>query len=153
MRFGLRLKMRLTFSMESHNRILLLRSKIECFTLKIKIMCRNVICVGTIWDLDDAVYPELDEFTGMTSWNFHQVMMHQLSSSRKEMSDVVKMPLFPRNEFGIRIRTCCASCMFKEVVKDGRRICALHHKNVEALEKCKCWQMADALQKVGGNNK
>ena len=118
-------------------------------------MYKRVICVGTIWDLDRVVYPELDDCSQkkMTRWNYVQIMGHQLCSSRKEMKNIVKLPLFPRNQHGIRVRACCASCMFKEVVKDGRRICALHHKNVEALEKCKCWQMADALQKVGGNNK
>ena len=114
-------------------------------------MYKNVICVGTIWDLDDAVYPELDNYSGMSRWNYYQVMKHQLSSSRKEMKNVVKLPLFPRNQYGIRVRACCASCVFKEISQGGKRICTYHHIKVEALEKCKCWLMSASLQNVGRN--
>ena len=46
-------------------------------------MYKNVICVGTIWDLDDVAYPELDDYSAMSRWNYYQVMKYQLSSSRK----------------------------------------------------------------------
>ena len=80
-------------------------------------MYKNVICVGTIWDLDDVAYPELDDYSAMSRWNYYQVMKYQLSSSRKEMKNVVKLPLFPRNQYGIRVRACCAS--LKRLVKAG----------------------------------
>ena len=54
-------------------------------------MYKNVICVGTIWDLDDVAYPELDDYSAMSRWNYYQVMKYQLSSSRKEMKNVVKL--------------------------------------------------------------
>ena len=112
-------------------------------------MTRNVICVGTIWDLDELVYPERDDYSDMTRRNFRQLVKFQLSSSKKEMSDVVKLPLFPRNQHGIRVRACCASCLLKEITQDGKRICTHHHCRVDALDKCRHWQMAEVLQEIG----
>jgi len=109
----------------------------------------NVICVGTIWDLDEVVYPELDEYSEMTFMNQRQLVKFQLSSSKKEISNVVKLPLFPRNKYGIRVRACCASCLLKEITQCGLRKCTHHHCNVEALDKCRHWQMAEMLQEVG----
>ena len=114
-------------------------------------MYKRVICVGTIWDLDRVVYPELDDCSQkkMTRWNYVQIMGHQLCSSRKEMKNIVKLPLFPRNQHGIRVRACCASCMFKEVTNGGKRFCACRHQMVEPLNKCKYWQMSSRLEMVG----
>lgn len=112
-------------------------------------MKRNVICVGTIWDLDELVYPERDDYSDMTHRNFRQLVKFQLSSSKKEMSDVVKLPLFPRNKYGIRVRACCASCMLKEITQNGMRKCTHHHCCVDALDKCRHWQMAEVLQEIG----
>jgi hypothetical protein len=112
-------------------------------------MTRNVICVGTIWDLDELVYPERDDYSDMTRRNFRQLVKFQLSSSKKEMSDVVKLPLFPRNQHGIRVRACCASCLLKEITQEGKRICTHHHCRVDALDKCRHWQMAEVLQEIG----
>ena len=109
----------------------------------------NVICVGTIWDLDELVYPERDDYSDMTRRNFRQLVKFQLSSSKKEMSDVVKLPLFPRNQHGIRVRACCASCLLKEITQEGKRICTHHHCRVDALDKCRHWQMAEVLQEIG----
>ena len=112
-------------------------------------MTKNVICVGTIWDLDELVYPELDDLTGRGGRSFHYLAEFQLSSSKKEMKNVVKIPLFPRNRYGIRVRACCASCMLKEITQNGKRICTRQHCQVEALDKCRHWLMAKALQEVG----
>jgi hypothetical protein len=112
-------------------------------------MTRNVICVGTIWDLDELVYPERDDYSDMTRRNFRQLVKFQLSSSKKEMSDIVKLPLFPRNQHGIRVRACCASCLLKEITQEGKRICTHHHCRVDALDKCRHWQMAEVLQEIG----
>ena len=112
-------------------------------------MNRNVICVGTIWDLDEWVYPERDDFSDMTHRNFRQLVKFQLSSSKKEMKNVVKLPLFPRNRYGIRVRACCESCLLKKVTLDGKRICTHRHCQVEALDKCRHWLMAAALQGIG----
>ena len=112
-------------------------------------MDRRVICVGTMWDLDSVVYPELDNLMGRGGRSFHYLTSFQLSSSRKEMKKVVKMPLFPRNQYGIRVRACCASCLLKEITTEGKRICKRNHCKVEALDKCRHWLMAEVLQEIG----
>lgn len=112
-------------------------------------MDRKVLCVGSIWDLDEVVYPELDEYSEMTFMNQRQLVKFQLSSSKKEISNVVKLPLFPRNKYGIRVRACCASCQLKEITLGGIRKCTLSWREVNALNKCKHWQMAEMLQEVG----
>lgn len=112
-------------------------------------MDRKVLCVGSIWDLDEVVYPELDEYSEMTFMNQRQLVKFQLSSSKKEISNVVKLPLFQRNKYGIRVRACCASCQLKEITLGGIRKCTLSWRGVNALNKCKHWQMAEMLQEVG----
>ena len=112
-------------------------------------MDRKVLCVGSIWDLDEVVYPELDEYSEMTFMNQRQLVKFQLSSSKKEISNVVKLPLFPRNKYGIRVRACCASCQLKEITQEGKRICTHHRCNVDALDKCRHWLMAEVLQGIG----
>ena len=112
-------------------------------------MNRNVICVGTIWDLDEWVYPEWDDFSDMTHRNFRQLVKFQLSSSKKEMKNVVKLPLFPRNRYGIRVRACCASCLLKEITQEGTRMCSRHRCRVNALDKCRYWLMSEVLQEIG----
>ena len=58
---------------------------------------RKVLCVGTIWDLDDVAYPELDDYSAMSRWNFYQIVKHQLNSSRKEMKKTEKKLPMVRN--------------------------------------------------------
>ena len=113
------------------------------------IMVRKIICVGTIWDLDEFIYPELDEQSDMTSRNYSYLASHQLSSSMKEMRNAKKLPLFPRNQYGIRVRACCASCLLKEIMRNGRRVCTFHGCDVEALDKCRHWQMSEGLAACG----
>lgn len=116
-------------------------------------MCKQIFCVGTIWDLDDFVYPELEDYTSvMTPWNFYQIMKYQLNSSMKEMggnAKVVKKPLIARNQYGIKVKTCCASCAFKDVSRLRRtRWCMMHRKSVEPSERCKDWVMSEALREL-----
>ena len=112
-------------------------------------MKKNVICLGTIWDLDEAIYPEVEDYTAMKFSNLRLIAKHQLSSSSKEISHIVKKPMFPRNQHGIRVRACCASCLFKEVRTDGKRYCSCRHQLVESLNKCRYWQMSEQLEMVG----
>ena len=50
----------------------------------------RVICVGTIWDLDRVVYPELDNFSEqkMTRWNYVQIMGHQLCKNQNGKKNI-----------------------------------------------------------------
>ena len=113
-------------------------------------MKSNVICLGTIWDLDEAIYPEVEDYTAMKCWNQRLITNHQLSSSRKEISPIAKKPMFPRNQYGIRVKACCASCAFKAVNDSGTRYCTLRdRRTVEALEGCWHWQMSEVLMRFG----
>ena len=113
-------------------------------------MVREVICVGTIWDLDDYVYPELDEMTGMTPWNFYQLVGHQLCGSRGEICKSDKKPMVVRTQYGVKVRACCASCFFKEILGNGSRTCSLHnYKQVASCDGCKKWIMAESLMNAG----
>ena len=113
-------------------------------------MVREVICVGTIWDLDNYVYPELEEMTGMTPWNFCQLVRHQLCGSREEIPKIDKKPMVVRTQYGVRVRACCASCLFKEIKKNGDRICPVHnYKQVASCDGCKDWVIAERLMNAG----
>ena len=54
-----------------------------------------------------------------------------------------------RNEQGIKVRKCCASCQHKCIDNDGVRFCAVESKNVSQKYKCKKWQMSDGLKMAG----
>ena len=54
--------------------------------------------------------------------------------------------LFVKNEAGIVIKKCCASCKHKEFVMDeGERHCQLHDKDVYPKHVCEDWQMCKPL--------
>lgn len=113
-------------------------------------MVREVICVGTIWDLDDYVYPELDEMAEMTLWNFNQIVKFQLTGSRREIRKIDKKPMVVRTHYGVKVRACCASCFFKEILRNGSRTCSLHdYKQVASCDGCKKWIMAECLMNAG----
>lgn len=113
-------------------------------------MVREVICVGTIWDLDNYVYPELEEMTEMTPWNFNQIVKFQLAGSRKEIRKIDKKPMVVRTKYGVRVRACCASCVFKEILRNGSRTCSAHdYRQVASCDGCKDWIMAECLMNAG----
>ena len=55
------------------------------------------------------------------------------------------------NDFGLRIKKCCASCAFKEL--EGTltpiRQCTLTEEEVEAKHLCPMWELREALKKAG----
>ena len=54
-----------------------------------------------------------------------------------------------RNEHGVKVKRCCASCLHKEITNEGARVCALMVLKVEQKFKCKQWQMSDGLKNAG----
>ena len=54
-----------------------------------------------------------------------------------------------RNQHGIEIRKCCASCQHKCMDTDGRRICGLMQIVVEQRFDCPKWELAEGLQNAG----
>ena len=55
-----------------------------------------------------------------------------------------------RNQHGIEVRECCASCRHKDLTKLATaRFCQLHHKSVKARGWCEQWKMSEQLEAAG----
>lgn len=54
-----------------------------------------------------------------------------------------------KNNFGINIKVCCASCQFKEYKDDKERVCTLSHLATHPSEYCTSWKMAENLMNIG----
>ena len=55
-----------------------------------------------------------------------------------------------RNEHGIEIKKCCASCKHKDLTRLlSARFCSLHQKKVKPREGCKQWEMSEQMQAAG----
>ena len=118
-------------------------------------MVRSILCVGTIWDLDDYVYPELDMPNGMTAWNRQQIVKYQLISNRKEMERIEEEKArqhriaYANNEFGLRMKRFCGSCQHKCISPFGQRTCELTRRKVERTDRCRYWLMSFTLAALG----
>lgn len=57
--------------------------------------------------------------------------------------------IFVRNQFGIRVKKCCASCAFKDLTRAvTERYCKEHAKTVNACKVCNSWKMSSLLQSM-----
>ena len=55
-----------------------------------------------------------------------------------------------KNQYGVEVRECCASCMFKDLTKlAASRFCLMHHKSVKARGWCERWKMSEQLAAAG----
>ena len=55
-----------------------------------------------------------------------------------------------RNEHGIEIKECCASCRFKDSTRlISARFCTQHQKKVKPRECCKQWEISEQMQAAG----
>lgn len=55
-----------------------------------------------------------------------------------------------RNEHGIEIRECCASCKHKDLTRlMASRFCLQHHKKVKPRECCEQWAMSEQMEAAG----
>ena len=55
-----------------------------------------------------------------------------------------------RNEHGIEIRECCASCKHKDLTRlMASRFCLLHQKKVKPRGHCKEWTMSEQMEAAG----
>lgn len=50
------------------------------------------------------------------------------------------------NEFNQRIKKCCASCAFKQIVGYDARHCTLLEQDVNKGDVCERWQMSEAMR-------
>ena len=53
------------------------------------------------------------------------------------------------NQFGIKIKKCCASCGNKEYDEQGLRCCQLTGKHVRGKAVCDNWSMNEGLRTLG----
>lgn len=51
-----------------------------------------------------------------------------------------------QNEYGISIKVCCASCVFKALDSGGLRICTNGRGHVKRTDSCDGWMMKKALR-------
>lgn len=55
-----------------------------------------------------------------------------------------------RNQHGIEVRECCASCRHKDLTKLATaRFCQLHQKSVKPREWCEQWAMSEQMEAAG----
>ena len=55
-----------------------------------------------------------------------------------------------RNQHGIEVRECCASCRHKDLTKLATaRFCQLHQKSVKSQGWCEQWKMSEQLEAAG----
>ena len=58
--------------------------------------------------------------------------------------------IFVRNQFGIKVKKCCASCAFKDLKRAvTKRYCKEHARYVKPSEVCECWKMSFQMKAVG----
>ena len=55
-----------------------------------------------------------------------------------------------KNQYGIEVKECCASCRHKDLTRLlSARFCSLHQKKVKPREGCKQWEMSEQMQAAG----
>ena len=54
-----------------------------------------------------------------------------------------------RNDRGVKVKKCCASCEFKDIDKEGNRVCRLMQILRNAKDKCPNWEMSQGLRNAG----
>ena len=61
-----------------------------------------------------------------------------------------KKHFFVRNQYGLLVMMCCASCKYKEICRTmTTRHCKLKNKEVKPLDVCKNWEINEALARAG----
>ena len=55
-----------------------------------------------------------------------------------------------RNQYGIEVKECCASCRHKDLTRLLlARYCTQHQKKVKPRECCEQWEMSEQMQAAG----
>ena len=67
------------------------------------------------------------------------------------MKRKLKRTVWVLNKYHIRVKKCCVSCVSKEILEDGTRLCTRLQVIVESHNRCKKWQMSESLKNVGKN--
>lgn len=73
--------------------------------------------------------------------------MHQKT---KQITSKMERRIFVRNQFGIKVKKCCASCAFKDLKRAvTKRYCKEHARSVNPSVVCERWKMSNLLKQVG----
>ena len=54
-----------------------------------------------------------------------------------------------RNDQGIKVKKCCASCIYRGILADGSRVCNLMQIMREGKDKCPSWELAPGRRNAG----
>ena len=54
-----------------------------------------------------------------------------------------------KNQYGLTVKCCCASCGHKDLTRTTKRMCMKKHRAVDALDVCDDWMLSDQLKNAG----
>ena len=54
-----------------------------------------------------------------------------------------------RNDQKIKVKKCCASCIYKEIQADGSRVCKLMQIMREGKDRCPNWEIIPGMRNAG----
>lgn len=57
--------------------------------------------------------------------------------------------MFVVNDYGVKVKRCCASCQHKCIERTGTRVCSQMMIKVDQRFKCRQWKMNDVLINAG----
>ena len=56
---------------------------------------------------------------------------------------------FTRNEHGVKVTMCCASCKKRVITCEESRVCGLSGEQVSGSDRCEHWEMSRRLHNAG----
>lgn len=57
-------------------------------------------------------------------------------------------PQMVKNDYGIKVKECCASCAYKELTRTSNRHCAKRDRLVKSSDVCEEWKMSETFQTI-----
>ena len=67
----------------------------------------------------------------------------------KESSDP-NVQAFVNNDYGVKVRQCCASCAHKDLTRAvSKRYCTVYEQYVKPKHVCNCWEMSEQMKAAG----
>lgn len=64
---------------------------------------------------------------------------------KKMEKKTVKRTVYVMNEYHVKVKKCCASCLYKSIDCEGNRICKKDRRHrVPATYRCPLWEMNNA---------
>ncbi len=92
---------------------------------------------------DPRLYQDINKYWG--SYNTKTA-----APGAKQGRPLVNRIQWARNEQGIRVKKCCASCAHKDLTRAvSKRYCSICGKSVDPLDVCESWEMSDQMKVAG----